>query len=116
MDDSLETVTTVRRGRPPKAPAPPKAPTVDIDALASTIEERLQQRFLKLESVTGEVRDSGQWYFLARGPKGRPSCEAIFPAGTKADKIYGSFYGWASDRGQRLGVPKKKREDMEDLY
>ena len=109
MDDGLETVTA-KRGRPPA-----RAPEVDLDALASTVEERLQQRFLKLESVSAKLLDNGQWHFTARGPKGRPSCEATFAAGTKADRIYGSFYGWANDHGQRLGVPKKKRDDMEDL-
>ena len=109
MDDGLETVTA-KRGRPPA-----RTPEVDLDALASTIEERLQARFLKLESVTAKALPNGEWHFTARGPKGRPSCEAQFKPGTKADRIYGSFYGWANDHGQRLGVPKKKREDMEDL-
>ena len=106
MADGLEAVQTTRR---PRGQSDAEA----VAAMAEEICERLQERFAKLKSVTGQVLDSGQWYFVANGPM-KLACEARFAPKTKADRIYGAFYGWAEQNGSKLGVPKPKRRDEDE--
>ena len=106
MVDGLEAVTTTRR---PRGQGEAEA----LAAMATEICERLQERFTKLKSVTAQVLDSGQWHFVAKGPL-KLACEAKFAPKTKADRVYGAFYGWAEQNGAKLGAPKPKRRDEDE--
>jgi hypothetical protein len=114
MADGLETEATTTKA--------PKAPTeaAKVKEMASDILDRLSPRFTKLKSCTGVVQD-GTWLFTLTGPKifdgdkvvQTLACEARFPSGINMQKLQLCFYGWCEANANKLGVPKRGRDNDE---